>query len=83
MIKTQVTWNNQSDEPPMSDERRDERNAEINAKLQSYPEPNGEIVLSESGPYVVTRSWTNLADAQDWIDFIAQSRPISAVIITE
>jgi hypothetical protein len=32
-------------------------------------------------PKVVNRTWTTLADAQDWITFISQYNPQSAIIV--
>jgi len=38
--------------------------------------PNG----AGNPPAVIVREWTTLADAQEWIDFVAQYNPQSAVI---
>jgi len=47
-----------------------------NVPVDTYPNGAG------NPPAIVVRQWTTLADAQEWIDFLAPYNPQSAVINT-
>jgi len=75
MIITQVTWASGSPTP--------ESQQLLLNKIQEYPEPIDEVITAENNDRLVIRSWTDLAAAQEWIDFVNQHGAKSAVIVTE
>ena len=75
MITTQVTW---ADGSPTPESRQ-----LLLDKLQGYPEPIDEVITAEDNVRLVIRSWTDLAAAQEWVDFVNQHGAKSAVIVTE
>jgi hypothetical protein len=52
------------------------------ALMQSEGKTDNEKVRTDlpNGDYVITRTWTTPADADEWIAFIQAYNPVSAVI---
>jgi hypothetical protein len=74
MIRTEVVWS--PDEPTQ----------EVLFAILSKAGPADPVnPINRDGvtPVHVIRSWPDLAAAQEWIDFINQYNPISAVILTD
>jgi len=76
---TTVTWNPLNSPSVASEICAKAADMQAQGKTDNVPVdtyPNGE----GNPPAIVVRQWTTLADAQEWIDFVAQYNPQSAVI---
>jgi len=78
---TTVTWNPLNSQEASSEILAKAADMQAQGKTDNVPDetfPNG----AGSPPSIVVRQWTTLADAQEWIDFLAPYNPQSAVINT-
>jgi hypothetical protein len=78
---TTVTWNPLNSQAAISEIVQKAAEMQSQGKTDNVPNetfPDGE----GNPPLIAVRQWTTLADAQEWIDFLAPYNPQSAVINT-
>ena len=78
---TTVTWNPLNSQSVSSEIGAKAAEMQSQGKTDNVPSetfPDG----AGNPPLIVVRQWTTLADAQEWIDFLAPYNPQSAVINT-
>jgi hypothetical protein len=78
---TTVTWNPLKSPSEVAELRAKAADMQAQGKTDNVPvetSPDG----AGNPPLIVVRQWTTLADAQEWIDFVATYNPQSAVINT-
>jgi hypothetical protein len=78
-IQTVITW-----QPIVSPEVKDifdaaAEQAKLEGKTDDLPEKS---VQGDPPTNTTVRTWTTLADAQDWIAFVTPYGPVSATIVT-
>ena len=75
-ISTVVTWN-----PMLTTEQADSVILK-SEEMKLAGKTNGNWVASAQPypPETVTRTWTTMADAEEWVAFVEQYTPISATI---
>ena len=83
MIKTQICWNYSSfDQDAFQIKEKAHKKAQEYFNLNKLTTVEVLKINTPAGVCFV-RQWEDLETAQEWIDFISQFSPNSAVIITE
>ena len=75
MTTTTVTWG--ADLTPAQSDLITTKAAEMAAQGKT---DNNPVITNQPPDLIVVRTWTTLADAEEWVAFVEQFTPISATI---